>query len=80
MAAPYHEEYLKALGQRLRMLRMERKLSQRDLAAISDVDFRQIGRIERAEVNPTVNSLINICNGLEITLSELFNFHVHESN
>ena len=45
-------------GQRLRLLRKERGLSQEELGFRADLDRTYVGGIERGERNP---SLVNIC-------------------
>jgi transcriptional regulator with XRE-family HTH domain len=43
-----------------------------ELAIISEIDFRQIGRIERAEVNTSFISLFRISKALKVDIRELF--------
>ena len=64
--------FLKELGVHLRKLREKNSLSQQDLANDSSVPKIQIGRIERAEVNTTVKTLVKIANALNIEPKELF--------
>ena len=66
--------FLKELGVHIRQLREKNCLSQQDLANDCGVPKIQIGRIERAEVNTTVKTLIKIANALNIEPKELLNF------
>lgn len=66
--------FLQHLGVHLRKLREKNGLSQRDLANVSNVPKIQIGRIERAEVNTTIKTLIKIANALHIEPNELLTF------
>jgi transcriptional regulator with XRE-family HTH domain len=66
--------FLKELGIHLRKLREINGLSQQELANDSSVPKIQIGRIERAEVNTTVRTLIKIANALNIEPNELLTF------
>lgn len=50
----------KALGERIRHRRKARGLSQDDLALLSGMDRSYVGRIERGEVNITVEKLYRI--------------------
>jgi len=68
------KEYLQKLGTKIRKLREERNLSQFDLAADCNLPKTQIGRIERAEINTTVKTLIKISTALNISLKDLFDF------
>lgn len=68
------EVYLKKLGERIRVLRKERKMTQLDLAGKMDNFAEQIGRIERGEQNPSVCTLKIIASALDISMKELFDF------
>jgi transcriptional regulator with XRE-family HTH domain len=61
-----------ALGEALRSLRLEIKLSQEELGARAGLDRTYIGGIERGERNPSVESLLRVLKELETTPSELF--------
>ncbi|MGH0411001.1 helix-turn-helix domain-containing protein [Bacillus paranthracis] len=65
-------ELIKKLGERIRFLRKEQKLSQERLGELSNIHTNHIGAIERGEKNVTIESLAKITNGLGITLEELF--------
>lgn len=62
------------LGIRVRSLRNAQKISQEKLAEMSGVDPKYIGLIERAQTNPSINTLSRIVDSLGISLSELFSF------
>jgi len=68
------ESFILNLGIHLRQLREKKNMSQQDLANDSSVPKSQIARIERAEINTTVKTLIKIANALEIEPKELLNF------
>ena len=65
------EIFIKILGVRIRQLRESKGMSQQDLANDSDIPKSQIGRIERAEINTGIKTLIRIANALDIELKEL---------
>jgi len=65
---------LKLFGDHLRVLRVEKGLSQQLLALKAGISKNQVGNIERGEVNITLITAVAICNVLEITLSQLFAF------
>ena len=48
------EDFIKYLGIHIRQIREVKNLSQQSLADISDLPKTSIGRIERAEINPTI--------------------------
>lgn len=65
--------YLKRLGQKVKALREAKGLSQEQLAEQMDTQHTQIGRIERGEVNSSINKLRKLATGLGISISELVN-------
>ena len=71
----WEEDFIKYLGIHLRQIRERKNLSQQSLADISDLPKTSIGRIERAEINPTIKSLIKIANALEIEPKELLDIN-----
>lgn len=60
------------LGKRIRTLRKLRGLTQEELGEKSGISYKFIGEIERGEVNPSLNSLIQIARALGIHVSEFF--------
>jgi transcriptional regulator with XRE-family HTH domain len=56
----------------LRRIRVASGLSQAKLAAMVDMDQPYLGRIERQEVNPSVDLLEKIADGLKVGVSEFF--------
>ncbi len=71
-------ELRKAFGDRIRNLRKSRGFSQESFAEKADLHPTYIGGVERGERNLSLNSIEKIANALEISLSELFNFHTTE--
>ena len=67
---------IKQVGNRIRELRIERELSQLDLADEAEVPLSQIGRIERGENNPTISTLYALCIAMKIDLKTLLDFKV----
>lgn len=67
-------ELTKKLGEHIRFLRKEKNLSQERLGELSDIHTNHIGAIERGEKNVTLESLVKVTNGLDITLEELFRY------
>lgn len=68
------EKILNKLARRIRELRKINKLSQEKLAEKADVHPTYIGKIERAEMNPSIVFLEKIAKGLNISLGELLTF------
>ena len=59
------------IGQLIRKKRKEKKITQEALALQSGIDRSYIGRIERGEVNLTVEKLYEIATALEVDMKEL---------
>lgn len=68
------ENLLKKLGLRIRHLREQQGLSQTELANQIGKDQPSLNRLERGRVNPTVNYLNEVANGLNVELTEFFRF------
>jgi len=62
---------LKLLGQRIRELRIEKKLSQARLGIKIFKDQQSIHKVESGQFNPSYIYLLEICEGLEINMEEL---------
>lgn len=57
---------------RIKLARVEKGLSQEDLAALTDVTRQTIGLIEKGDYNPSLNLCIRIAKALDRTLDQLF--------
>lgn len=62
-----------AFGMRVKELRKERGLTMEKLAEMADIEYRQLGRVERGEVNTTISTMYAIAKGLEIPFKDLTN-------
>lgn len=66
-----HEKLREQLGHRIKMLRVERDWSLKDLAAATRLSVSQISSIERGTHLPSIDSLLSICRALERKPSEV---------
>ncbi|SHO52526.1 helix-turn-helix domain-containing protein [Anaerocolumna xylanovorans] len=62
----------KVVGDRIRIVRNDKGLSIEELAERADVNTTHLGRIERGETVPKLDSIEKIVNALGITFEELF--------
>ena len=60
------------IGERLRFVRMQKKMSQRSLAKRAGVTNSTISLIESNQVNPSVGALKRILDGIPIALADFF--------
>jgi transcriptional regulator with XRE-family HTH domain len=63
---------LRSLGEEIRELRVERKLSQEALAGLAGIHTNVVGRLERGSYNPTVLILVALTAKLGVSIEELF--------
>ena len=68
-----NKNFYKKLGKRIKELRLEKNLTQSDLAEIIDMHYSYPGEIERAEKKPSLDTIIKLANAFSIKVSELFN-------
>ncbi len=68
------EELKRKLGQQIVELRTQKGWSQADLARNCNKDRQAIEKLENGKVNPTLYSLFEIANALEIPLKKLVSF------
>jgi transcriptional regulator with XRE-family HTH domain len=67
------KEILIQFGKRLSQLRKARKLSFRKLSTLCNIDYSDIKKFEKGEVNITLSTLIELSIGLEVHPKELLN-------
>lgn len=60
------------IGGRLKLVRLQRKLSQRELARRAGVTNATVSLIEANRVNPSVGALKRVLDGLPMSLAEFF--------
>jgi len=73
------KKFIKIVGKRIKELRKEQGLTQRDLSDKSEMEESAIQRIERG-YNSTLKTLLKIANAFDIPFSELFNFSTIEDS
>ena len=57
---------------KLKIARVQKGLSQQELADLCKVTRQTIGLIEKGKYNPTLNLCVKIANALNLTLNDLF--------
>jgi len=62
------------VGERIRVLRLERGLSQEQLALKAELNTSFIGQIERGLKSPTITSLEKLVNAMDIKFEDVFSF------
>lgn len=69
-----HTDLTEKLGQKIRIERMKRKMSQEKLAELAELNRNFIGMVERGESNITVKNLENISKAFGMEIKDLFDF------
>ena len=59
------------IGNRIREIRKDKKMTQAYLAELSGVEPSNISHIERAATKLSLPTLVNIANALEVTLDDI---------
>jgi transcriptional regulator with XRE-family HTH domain len=65
------EDVKRLIGERIRKLRKERGLSQEELGWKSNLHYTHIGAIERGEKNWSIDTLVKVAGGLNVTVNDL---------
>jgi putative transcriptional regulator len=68
------EEFLKKLGKHVIKIRTQKGWSQSELARNCDKERQSIERLENGKINPSAYYLLQVANGLDISLNELLDF------
>lgn len=70
----YKKEILFNIGQKIRIERTKKGLSQEKLAELTEMSIKTLGKIERGQTDFVITNLISIANALNVDISELFIF------
>lgn len=65
---------IKKLGEKIRKIRLNKKISQEDLAYSCELEYSQINRIELGKVNTSISHLFLIAKALKVDPKELIDF------
>jgi len=60
------------IGENIKRIRTAKKLSQKEVISIANLDSAQYSRIENGKTDPTVTTLEKIAKALGVSLSDLF--------
>lgn len=69
-----NEVYLKKNGERVKEIRLEKKMRQVDLSDKIGIEDSALRRIESGRVNSSIKMLRRIAKGLEVDVEELLKF------
>jgi transcriptional regulator with XRE-family HTH domain len=60
------------VGERIRDIRMKKKMTQNELAIQCEFEKASMSRLESGHSNPTIRTLHKVCKALDIGINELF--------
>lgn len=58
-------------GERIKMLRMQKRITQDKVSELAEITPGYLGQIERGEKNPSIKTLTKIASALDVTLDSL---------
>ncbi len=67
---------LRKIATRIKELRKNSALTQEQLAEKANIDYKFFQKIENGTRNITVNTLIRICDSLNVSLKDFFDFDI----
>lgn len=68
------ESIAKNLGNNIKKIRLEKGLSQEHLALRAGIHPAYLGRLERGEKCPTLDTVFKICEALDVPVADLISF------
>lgn len=66
------KEARKKFGERIKILRKAKGLTQEELGEKAELSYKFIGEIERGQTNPSLDTLSALAKALDINISQLF--------
>jgi DNA-binding XRE family transcriptional regulator len=66
-----NEQILKSIGDKIRKIRDSKKISQQELADHTNVAKSTIHRIENGKLNPSIVTILKICEHLQIDVNQI---------
>lgn len=69
-----NQKYLDAFGQNLKKLLAAKKKSPEDVAALGEIEPKQVYRVINGEHSATISVVVAIAKGLEVHPKKLFDF------
>lgn len=64
-------QFLQEIGARIKKLRIEKNISQNELAMLCDFEKASMSRIESGQTNTTILTLRKICSALDVHICDL---------
>lgn len=72
------EQLTKLIGTNIRKYRLKKDISQETLSLLAGLHPAYIGKLERGEKCPTIDTLYKICEAVEISVCEMLSFEIDD--
>jgi len=66
-----HNKFIKKVGENVRRIRLDKKISQEQLSYMTEISINQISRIECGTINTGISTLYEIATALNVDVTEL---------
>lgn len=73
------EDIAKNLGNNIKRFRLEKGFSQENLALRAGIHPAYLGRLERGEKCPTLDTVFKICDALSVPVADIITFYEKEN-
>ena len=74
MRKKVNTEFVILFGENLRRVRKKQKMSMEKLAHESEMEYSQISRIEKGQINTSISTVKILADSLNVSVKELFDF------
>ena len=74
MSKREEDKFIVSLGNNIATIRKQKKISQKKLAEVCDIEPPNMRRIEAGKTNPTIRTLLKISGALQIDIKRLLDF------
>jgi len=74
------DKYTKNIGKKIKLARVNAKLTQEELAEEIGISARYVSQLERGLAFGSANTIISICNALNVDSNFLFNDLINENS
>ena len=79
MHAVRNKQDMEKFGRNLRKVRLEKGMTQEQLAGKAELAVSQVGRIETGNLNTSICTVYNLLRALEVDANELFDEYIENN-
>lgn len=75
-----YDTFLKEVGANVRRIRKSHGMTMEDAADEAEIEYRQLGRMERGEVSATITSFLKLAVAMKVQVHEFFILHPNKKS